>query len=204
MKKLFLLLALIPVFVNAQVGYQISLLDTSTGEPRANETVNVTVKLTNSEGGVIYFNNQTETTNDFGILSLTIGNSNTFKNVDFSKLPFYIEVTANGVMIGKTQVLSVPVAEVAKHLAPIDKNLIIGDWTSINNNNSSIQYSFFLDGIVKRYVSDDNIYVTYEGTYEIDGSNVYCFFPGKKNSVLLRFNNGMLYFFTGSYALKKI
>lgn len=117
----------------AQIGYQICLLNTATGEPRANETVNVTVKLTNNKGDIIYTGDQSATTNDFGILSLTIGNKDTFKDVDLSKLPFWIEVSANGVTIGKSQVLSVPVAEVAKRLAPLDENSILGTWRYIED-----------------------------------------------------------------------
>ncbi len=111
--------------VKAQIGYQVSLLNTATGEARANETVTVTVSLSNSAGEIFYSETKQSTTNDFGVLSLTVGNADTFKNVDLSKMPFYIEVTANGVMIGKSQMLSVPVAEVAKKLAPID---VIGKW----------------------------------------------------------------------------
>ena len=39
--------------MNAQIGYQVSLLNSATGEPRANETVSVTVEITNSESSVI-------------------------------------------------------------------------------------------------------------------------------------------------------
>ena len=110
----------------AQIGYQVSLLNTATGEARANETVTVTVSLSNSAGEIFYSETKQSTTNDFGVLSLTVGNADTFKNVDLTKMPFYIEVTANGVMIGKSQMLSVPVAEVAKQVAPLDKSLIVG------------------------------------------------------------------------------
>ena len=89
--------------VKAQIGYQVSLLNTATGEARANETVTVTVSLSNSAGEIFYSETKQSTTNDFGVLSLTVGNADTFKNVDLSKMPFYIEVTANGVMIGKSQ-----------------------------------------------------------------------------------------------------
>lgn len=132
MKKLTLtmlcLLASI-MCAKAQIGYQVSLLNTATGEPRANETVTVTVSLSNSEGKVFYSETKSATTNDFGVLSLSIGNADTFKNVDLTKMPFYIEATANGVMIGKSQILNVPTAEVAKRFAPaIDINELVGTW----------------------------------------------------------------------------
>ena len=102
----------------AQIGYQVSLLNTATGEPRANVTVNAAVTITDSKGGVIYPGTQSATSNDFGVLSLTVGNADTFKNVDFGKLPFFIQVSVDGKMIGRSQILNIPVAEAAKKLAP--------------------------------------------------------------------------------------
>lgn len=131
MKRLpFLLFCLVAGMATAyaQIGYQISLLNTATGEPRANETVNVKASISNSEGQVFYTTTQQAKTNDFGVLSLSIGDKDTFSEVDLTKLPFFIEVTANGVLIGKSQILSVPVAEVAKRVAPLDKEKIVGTW----------------------------------------------------------------------------
>ena len=123
----------------AQIGYQVSLLNTATGEPRANETVTVSVTLSNSEGGVFYSDTKSATSNDFGVLSLSIGNADTFKNVDLTKMPFYIEVSANDVMIGKSQILSVPVAEVAKQVASVKLKDIVGTWR--NNDGEAITFS---------------------------------------------------------------
>ena len=151
----------------AQIGYQVSLLNTATGEARANETVTVTVSLSNSAGEIFYSETKQSTTNDFGVLSLTVGNADTFKNVDLSKMPFYIEVTANGVMIGKSQMLSVPVAEVAKQVAPLDKSLIVGTiWKKFSDS-----FTFKEDGKVTynngtrdyRYQVDDDFILVYYG-----------------------------------------
>ena len=163
------------VGVKAQIGYQISLLNTATGEPRANETVTVSVSLSNNANEVFYSETKSATTNDFGVLSLSIGNADTFKKVDLSKMPFFIEVTANGVMIGKSQVLSVPVAEVAKRVAPIDKSLIVGTWSRSNSEDKRICI-FKDDGTVsfeafEKISGESNYY--YEGTYEIEGKNIY-------------------------------
>ena len=38
----------------AQVGYQVSLLNKATGEPRANTTVNATITITDSQDGIVY------------------------------------------------------------------------------------------------------------------------------------------------------
>ena len=165
----------------AQIGYQISLLNTATGEARANEKVVVTVTLSNNAGEAFYSETKSATTNDFGVLSLSIGNADTFKEVDLTKMPFFIEVTANGVMIGKSQILSVPVAEVAKRVAPIiDKNLIVGTWqhqvrndrdvlSFSDNNNGTYQYVYVTDS--PDYKQSDPVAFN----YEIEGSTIYLY-----------------------------
>lgn len=109
------------VAVHAQIGYQVTLLDTATGEPRSNETVNVRVTITDSAGGVVCSETKSATTNDFGILSVAVGSQDTFAGADWSKLPFFIEATVDGVMIGRSQLLTVPVAEHANHTGVLTK-----------------------------------------------------------------------------------
>ena len=119
--------------INAQIGYQVSLLNSATGEPRANETVNVTVQITNSESAVICSETKSARTDDFGVLSLQVGTENTFKNVDWSKLPLYISATVDGIMVGKSQILNVPVAEAAKKLVPVIQDIIGKTFTRTGN-----------------------------------------------------------------------
>ena len=45
--------------VSAQIGYQVALLNTATGKPRAGETVNVAIELTNKKGETFYFEKTT-------------------------------------------------------------------------------------------------------------------------------------------------
>lgn len=182
-KTCFLLLCLLANFMGAkaQIGYQISLLNTATGEPRANETVTVSVSLSNNANEVFYSETKSATTNDFGVLSLTIGNADTFKDVDLTKMPFFIEVTANGVMVGKSQILSVPVAEVAKQLAPMDKKQIVGTWKYEKYGNkptyTGIFYTFYDDGTVtyecRWYYSNNSMSTsTANFTYQIIGNMI--------------------------------
>ena len=134
----------------SQIGYQVALINNATGEPRAMETVKVDLEITNSEGNVIFSGSQTATTNDFGILSLSVGDSSTFKDLDWSKLPFYISVKADGILIGKTEILSVPIAEYAKNTGvltierlcetPFSRTLHY-DWGKTYN-----RFSFDIDG----------------------------------------------------------
>jgi hypothetical protein len=167
MKLLLLCLVTIAIGAKAQIGYQISLLNTATGEPRANETVTVSVTISNNEGESFYSETKSATTNDFGVLSLSIGNADTFKNVNLSKMPFFIEVTANSVSIGKSQILNVPVAEVAKRLGgELTEDMLVGTWVreikgydlnmsyySINHGEQTVEYQY------KQWSHDKHIYI---------------------------------------------
>ena len=122
---LLAVLFLFGVAANAQIGYQISLLNNATGEPRANETVSVDLTLTDKSGATLYNNSCTATTNDFGVLSLTVGDENTFNNIGASKLPLYISASVDGILVSKSQVLSVPVAEYAKRSGVLTKEILM-------------------------------------------------------------------------------
>lgn len=167
--KRHLLFVLLSVFfvlsAKAQIGYQVSLLNTATGEPRANVTVNATATITDSKGGVIYTGTQTVTSNDFGVLSLTVGNADTFRGVDFGKLPFFIEVSVDGKMIGKSQILNVPVAEAAKTLVAdiTQEELCSKEWLFFDRYGKHI-YSFYRDMTGTR----TEIYTDYEGIQRVD------------------------------------
>ena len=200
MRKLKLLLVLLSglgcMSVHAQIGYQMALLNTATGEARANETVSVSVSLSNNEGLVFYTETKSATTNDFGILSLSIGNADTFKDVDLSKMPFFIEVTANGVMIGKSQMLSVPVAEVAKIVAPIEAQLVLGEWTHYYHDSDRFLSLVFYErgrGIMN-YDGETNGF-----SYEIEGKTIFVYYDGDDGVEILRYFNSMLYAVSREY-----
>lgn len=126
--SLFFLFAFVMI-AQAQVGYHVSLLNTATGEPRANVTVNAQVTITDSHNKTIYSGTQKATSNDFGVLSLTVGDANTFAEAGTSKWPLFISVTVDGTLIGKSQILSVPVAEVANNLkSSFTKEELLGTW----------------------------------------------------------------------------
>ena len=162
-----------------QIGYQISLLNTATGEARANETVNVTATITDSLGGVIYTGTQSATSNDFGVLSLSVGDADTFTNLDLQlhRLPFFIEVSANGAMISRSQILSVPVAEVARKLEPqLKLEDVVGTWyirqyEDEDGYDRSVFITFNTDMTATYENNDIGIYVI-NGNYIIDGNTL--------------------------------
>lgn len=158
--------------LSAQIGYQVALLNTATGKPRAGETVNVTIELTNKEGETFYLEKQTATSNDFGVLSLIIGNENTFKNADWTKIPFFIGVAVDGVVIGKTQILSVPIAEAAKGGAPaFPIEDLLGTWYGKIFGKPIDSLTFNADGTFRLSWGYDT--VDY-GNYFILGNLVFC------------------------------
>ena len=158
MKRLFIIAAIASALsANAQIGYQVSLLDNATGEPRADETVTVEIAITDSNGKAICSERKSAITNDFGVLSLTVGNSSTFTDADWSALPFFISATVDGTLIGRSQILNVPVAEYAKQTGVLTKEILkskawngpYGD--SYKFNNSTVTYLSDVDAQKDRY-----------------------------------------------------
>ena len=184
---LLILFGLMTAVAQAQIGYQVTLLNTATGEPRANETVNVTVEITNSAGGVVCSETKSATTNDFGILSVAVGNSDTFAETDWSKLPFSISATVDGVMIGKSQLLSVPVAEHAKHTGELTREFLNGK--SFSKEGRTISFN--------KNTCEINDYVC---PYEIDGNVILATYAGM--GFVMFYINGKIIFNT-SYDLYK-
>ncbi|MBP3774374.1 MAG: hypothetical protein ILA34_03370 [Bacteroidaceae bacterium] len=204
---LWALMSLLAVTAQAQIGYQVALLNKATGEARAHVTVSAQVSITNAQNETLYSGTQQATTNDFGILSLTVGNENTFRDVDFSKLPFFISVSVDGTLIGKSQILHVPVAEAAKTLVPtVDKELLCNtawriytekateeyyDIYRFSSNNTFTSESYYNYGSDGRLVLSTSV----SGRYEITGNTIYLYYSTSKLDIA-RFINNKLYMTT--------
>ena len=207
------IISLFPVVSRAQIGYQVSLLNTATGEPRAGVTVNATVTISDSSDKVIYTGTQQATSNDFGVLSLTVGNADTFSKADFGKLPFFISVSVDGALIGKSQILSVPVAEYAKRTGELTVDKLVGTWKHINEDAYGYESeyylylnTFFKDGTCNEtasnylgitkfnrngtyFIDSNNIWINYANEYGTSGYHM--FYISSKN--MLGDNDGELY-----------
>ncbi len=159
---------------SAQIGYQVAVVDQTTGEPKVNTSVSVTVTITDNAGAEITKTTQSATTNDFGVVSLQIGNESTFADTDWSKLPLWISATVDGVSLGKTQVLTVPVAEHAKHTGSLTVEKLVGEWTCNTKTNITVKITFSSTGSYTEVYADPiSGYVeTTKGTYVIDGNLV--------------------------------
>lgn len=155
---------------SAQVGYQVSLLDTKSGEPRANEKTTVLVKISDSKGNIICNETQSVTSDAFGVLSLTVGNETTFSNVDWNNLPLSISASVDGILIGSSSVLNVPVAEYAKATGVLTMEMLVGRTISMFDDGSMTFASNGIATYSSPYESD-----TQRCQFEIDGNNVYVY-----------------------------
>lgn len=171
MRQLFILLTMLLAFsTSAQVGYQVSLLDTKSGEPRANEKTTVLVKISDSKGNIICNETQSVTSDAFGVLSLTVGNETTFSNVDWNNLPLSISASVDGILIGSSSVLNVPVAEYAKATGVLTMEMLVGRTISMCDDCSMTFASNGIATFSSPYESD-----TERCQFEIDGNNVYVY-----------------------------
>lgn len=171
MRQLFILLTMLLAFsTSAQVGYQVSLLDTKSGEPRANEKTTVLVKISDSKGNIICNETQSVTSDAFGVLSLTVGNETTFSNVDWNNLPLSISASVDGILIGSSSVLNVPVAEYAKATGVLTMEMLVGRTISMYEDCSMTFASNGIATYSSPYESDTERY-----QFEIDGNNVYVY-----------------------------
>ena len=93
--------------------YQAVYRDVS-GNIVANENVAVVTSILQGavDGTTVFTETHIGATNDFGLLSLTIGSVNTtdFPTIDWSAGPYFLNININGNDMGTTQLLSVPYA----------------------------------------------------------------------------------------------
>ncbi len=180
MKRLIIyaiILTGISLYTNAQIGYQVSLLNNATGEPRTDETVTVEIAITDSKGKTICSERKSAITNDFGVLSLTVGNSSTFTDADWSALPFFISATVDGTLIGRSQILSVPIAEYAKQAGILTKEILKSRaWYQYGDKQYYYTFSDDTATFHENY-ADGHGHFTSKHKYHIDGNNVFLIRP---------------------------
>lgn len=177
----------LPVASHAQIGYQVALLNSATGKPRANETVKAEVTITDSKNSTVCSETQSVVSNDFGILSFTVGKADTFKDVAIGRLPLFVSVTVDGVLIGKSQILSVPVAEVASTLkSDFTLDELCGkkwvyeymsttdfqSWRAINFNKDGTCFYIMYDSDGSPNIPER----TQNASYEIEGNTIYVYY----------------------------
>lgn len=127
-------------------------MDQSTGAPRANETVSVTVTIYDNTGKSLCTSSESVTTNDFGMLSMLVGDSSTFQNLSEGVLPLWVEARVGGVTIGKSQIINVPVAEYTRKYGNLTvEKLCSKSWS--RTGTSGTYFHFNRDGTVRKTYS---------------------------------------------------
>ncbi|MBI2281530.1 MAG: hypothetical protein HYU68_12710, partial [Bacteroidetes bacterium] len=125
MKKIIFSLAFLLIstisFAQApeKINYQAVARNLS-GVPLVNQTINVKYEIRqgSSTGALVYAENHTLTTNQFGLFTAEVGGgtviNGTFSGIAWGTNPFYLYVEVDGDPMGVTQLLSVPYALYAK------------------------------------------------------------------------------------------
>lgn len=114
----------------------------------------------------------------------------TFADVDWTKLPFYIEATVDGTLIGKSQLLSVPVAEYAKRTDELPKELIQRTW-DVRSEEGYVGTLIFTESKVLLTIPnwDDHGALNLSGPYAISGyvivSSIGTFIYDKNNGRII-------------------
>ena len=127
MKKLILLSSLIMVAngLLAQAPdyfhYQ-AMLRNQNGTPMVNTGITLVVDLIrgNINGPSIYLESHEVQTNEMGMVDLKIGDADFFSEIDWASGPYFLSITANGVHLGTSQLLSVPYALYAKNAGNVE------------------------------------------------------------------------------------
>jgi hypothetical protein len=132
---LLISLASLPGFSQAPEGmkYQ-AVARNATGSVLANTdvTFNISIIRGSADGAVIYYETHNAVTNETGLVTLVIGEGVTgddFSAIDWSSGPYFLSVKINGIMMGTSQMLSVPYALYAREA----ENVFSGDYNELAN-----------------------------------------------------------------------
>lgn len=177
---------LFPYAIKAQIGYQVTLLNNATGEPRANESVTVDLRISDKNGNTVYSESQNSVSNDFGVISLTVGNEDMFKDADWANLPFFISASVNGIQIGSSQIPSVPVAEYAKKTGSsltMESLCTPNGWTAPKyDGDNDNRLMFYSDGTyVETYYDYNKKLINIYGTFFIVNNLIITFYENNSS-----------------------
>ncbi|MFB0925438.1 MAG: hypothetical protein QMB65_09180 [Vicingaceae bacterium] len=99
--------------VPQKVNYQ-AVARNAAGEPLVNTTVSLTFEILQGSGAglLVFTENHTKQTNDFGLFTARIGSVNTtdFPSIAWGANTYFLRITVNGDVMPATQLLSVPYA----------------------------------------------------------------------------------------------
>ncbi|MCT4638120.1 MAG: hypothetical protein N4A72_10460 [Bacteroidales bacterium] len=136
---------------NKHFRYQAVLRDAD-GNARKNESATITIDIlkTSNDGQTVYTETHQVQSNNFGLVNLNIGNGQTndnFEDIDWSSDNFFIKISLNNVVMGVSEILSVPYALYADKANEVQNLTLNGNLLKITDNNkaTAIDLSKYLD-----------------------------------------------------------
>jgi len=194
MKRLYsiFILVLFSATIFAQspelINYQAVVRDNN-GIPVENTEVKIqfTVLQSATDGTLVYSEEQTTTTNEFGLVSLKIGegtaSEEAFENIDWGEGSYFLNVKVdlgNGYTdMGTQQLLSVPYALYAKDISPQGNFLVRSDESagiddvifSVLNSNGDTVFAVYQEGVRIYVTEEDSKVVGSRGGFVVGGLN---------------------------------
>ncbi len=118
--------------------YQAVLRDAA-GNILGNKDVEIQVGILqgSASGSAIFSENHSTTTNNFGLVNLTVGSisSTDLSNIDWTAGPYFIQISVDGTIIGTSQLLSVPFA---LHAVTVENDAVDDDDSDPQNEIQTI------------------------------------------------------------------
>ena len=103
------------------------------------------------------------------MVSLHVGDADTFSSMNWQNLPLFISATIDGsIEVGRSQILTVPVAEYAKTTGVLTKELLCSKTWSFGAGGSNL--IFHSDGTM----IEESEYDSRKYAFYIDGNTIYC------------------------------
>jgi hypothetical protein len=140
-----------------------AIVRNNVGEIVSNQTVGLKISIIQGSamGSAVYTEEHSQTTNDYGLVNLEIGNGLTiddFSAIDWSVGPYFVQIEmdatggASYVLMGTSQLLSVPYAMYAENAGDVEAQVlsISNDTLFLNNNTfavlpDSVSYAIIAD-----------------------------------------------------------
>jgi hypothetical protein len=150
--------------------YQAVARDAS-GEVIANQLVDITITILQGSisGTSVYTETHDSTTNEFGLVNLTIGAGDPtgFAAIDWNNGPYFVKVEMDGSLMGISQLLSVPYAKYADNAG----NIFSGNYSDLTGTPNNVSTFTNDAGYLTGYTETDPVFGAHAAS-EITSTNI--------------------------------